>query len=240
MAIGPVQQPGAEPVAKPPTNKPALPTPAPERRIRRQNAFYHISDAEEAPWRAPEGHHPHSDGTHPTRGTPTPERPESPSPPSLHPPASRSRVSDYCGEGDRLPLPNLLSPFRLSAPQGSQPPTHLPAPPLPQASGVPTLPSPEAGALIPALATQPAPTSPTRPLRGEGVLYQAWFSQTPLSGPAPFTFPPHPYTPTMAPTTPPNPLQSLKRKREDAGDSIDGDNASNKKRTRRPSSDDVD
>jgi hypothetical protein len=224
----------------PPTSKPTLPIPAPERRIRRQNAFYHISNAEEGPWKAPGGYHPYRDGTHPTRGRPMPERPASPSPHSLHPPVSRPRVLDSRGEGNHLPSPYSISPFRLPAPQGSQPSLSLSAPPLPQAKGSHTLPLPEA-TITPALPTQPASTPRTRPLRREGAfLHVSWFARTPFRAPGPGIFQPPPYPPTTAPTTPAAPLPSPKRKREDAGDTIDSDEALDKKRARRPSFNDVD
>ena len=229
---------GAGSVVAPPTNKPTRPVPAPERRIRRQNAFYHISNAEEAPWKAPGGYHPHRSGTHPTRGRPTPERPASPSPQPLHPPASRQRVSDSRGDGNHLPPPHPHPPSRLPAQQGSQSSPSLPAPPIPQAKGTPTLPPPETTVTLP---IQPAPTPRTRPLRREGAFYHvSWFARTPYVAPGPGIFQPPPHPPTTAPVTPAAPPPSPKRKREDVGDTIDDEEASDKKRTRRPSTDDVD
>lgn len=234
----------AEPVAKPLTRRPTLPTPAPDRWIRRQGAFYHIAGEEEAPWKKPGGCNPRPDGTHPTRGRPTPGRPASRSPPSIHPPVSHPRVSDSHGEGNHLPSRNLLSPFRLPTPQGSQPsqPSHsLPAPPLPQADGTPTLPLREIGAITPTFPTQLVSTSRTSPLFGEGPLVEMSWFLPPLFralGSGPLQLPP--CFPMTAPTTPVAPNPSPKRKREDTGDALDGDEASDKKRSRRPPSDDVD
>jgi len=227
----------AGPVAKPPTRKPALPTPAPDRRIRRQGAFYHLADEEEAPWKAPGGCNPRPDGTHPTQGRPTPKRPASRSTPSIHPPVSRSSVSDFHDEGNHLPSPNLLSPFRLPASQGSQPSHSLPAPPLPQADGAPTLPPREAGTVTP-VPTQPVSTPRTRPLFGGNALFGiSWIPRTPLRALGPGISLPPPCLPITAPTTPAAHNRSPKRKREDTGDAVDGDEASDKKRARRPPSD---
>ncbi|KAF9654071.1 hypothetical protein BDM02DRAFT_3107313 [Thelephora ganbajun] len=229
---------GAESAVGPPANWPTRPIPAPERRIRRQNAFYHISNAEEAPWRAPGGYHPYCDGTHPTRGRSTPERSAPPSPRSLHPPVSPQRVPDSRGGSDHLSPPDSPSPLRLPAPQESQSSPSLPIPPLPQARGTPTLPLPEATTTLP---SQPAPTPRTRPLRREGAFYHtSWLARAPFRAPGPGIFQPPPYPPTTASTPPAAPLPSPKRKREDTEDSTDGDEASDKKRTRRPSADDVD
>lgn len=230
-------------MAKPLTRKPALPTPAPDRQIRRQGAFYHVP-GEEAPWKAPGGYNPRPDGTHPTYCTSTPERPASRPPPFIHPPVSRPRVSDFHTQGNP-PSRNLLSPFQLLPPQGSQPSHSLPAPPLPQADSAPTLPLREVGAITPAVPTQPVSTSRTHSLFGEGALVGlSFFLQTPFRalGPNPSSgtlqSPPRLLIP--APTTPVTPNPSPKRKREDTGDAIDGDEASDKKRARRPPSDDID
>ena len=224
----------AESVAKPPTRKPALPTPAPNRRIRRQGAFYHLSDEEEAPWKAPGGCNPRPDGTHPTQGRFRAERPALRSPPSVHPPVIRSSVSAFYGDGTHLLSRNLLSPFRLPAPQGSQPSHSLPAPPLPQADSAPTFPLREAGAIIPAIPAQPVSTSHTRPFLWECSLLGI---PTPFRPLGPSIPPPSLCLQITAPTRPTTPNRSPKRKREDTGDVVAGDEASDKKRPRLPPSD---
>ena len=229
----------AESTAKPQASKPTLPIPAPDPRIKRQNALHHTSNAEGAPWKAPRGHNPPHEGAHPTRGRPTPERPASPSSTPLHPSVSSRRVSDSRGEGDHLPPPYSAFQPRLPAPQGSQSSPSPIVPPPPQAEGAPTLPLPEAGTTIPA-PTQPATTSRTRPLRREAAFYHvSLLARAPYRAPGPGIFQPPPYPPTTAPTTPAAPLSSPKRKRGDTGDATDADEALGKKRTRR-SSDDVD
>ena len=242
MATDSVLSPGqsAESATKPQTNRQTIPPPAPGRELKRQNAFYHIPGATESPWKAPGGCHPDRDGKRPTCGTPTPERPESPSPLPHHSPVSRPREPDSRDEDNHLPSPILLSPFRLPTPQGSQPSPSLPAPPLPQASGSPTFPLPEAGAIITTLPTRSTPTPRTHPLHVEGAFCEMWFGRAPFISPGPGFFQPPPFFPLTAPTTPVAAIPSPKRKREDAGDTVDGDQASNKKRARRPSSDDID
>ena len=208
--------------------------PPPERRIRRQNAFYHASDAEEAPWKAPGGYHPPRDDTPSTRGRPTPERPETPSPLSLHPPVSRPRTLDSRGEGSALPPPYSAIPPRHPAPQGSRPSRFLPAPPLPQARGAPPFPPPGVTITTTTLPTQPA-------LGMEGMLCGlSYFAGTALRTPGPSIFRPPPHPPTTASITPAAALPPPKRKRKDAEDTTDGDKALDKKRPRRPPSDDVD
>jgi len=228
----------AESLAKPLTRRPALPTPAPDCRIKKQGAFYHLSDKEEAPWKAPGGRNPRPDGTHPTRGVSTPGWPASRPPPSIHPPVSRSGVTDVRNDGNRLPKRNLLSPFQLAAPRGSQPSHSLPAPPLPQADGAPTLPLREAGAITSALPTQAVSTPHRYSLFGEGTLVGiSLFPPPQYTVLGPGFSPPPSRLPIMAPTTPATPSQSPKRKREYTGDAVDGDEALDKKRARRAPSD---
>lgn len=217
---------GAGLAVGPPVNQPTLPIPAAGRRIRRQNAFYHIPGAEEAPWKVPSDvdYRPFQNGT-PTRGGPTPGRSTSS---SLGPPASSRRESCSHGEGNRPPLPYSVSPFRFPAMQRSHPSTSLTTRPLPQAMGPPTLPA------------RSAPR--TGPLYRDNTLYQvSWFARTPFRAPGSGISQPPPPPPTAVPAVPSTPFPSPKRKREDAGDGKDDGEASDKKRPRRhPSSDDVD
>lgn len=241
MGSTPLPSHASESLVGPRANKPALPALASERRIKRQNAFYHVSNAEEGPWKAPGGYYPHRDDTHLTRGRPMPERPISQSPSSIHPPVSRRHVLGSPGEGNHLLPPYSASRFRLPAPQGSRSSPSLSTSPLPQAKGAPTLPLPEATTTITTFLTQQAPTSRTPPLRKEGAFYHvSWFTRTPFRTPGPGVSQPPPYPPTTAPSASTTPLSSPKRKREDAGDTIDGDEALDKKRTRHPSPDGVD
>ena len=180
----------------------------------------------EAPWTAPGGHRPHHDGAHPTQDSPAPER------------RASLRTQDSRGEGNHLPPPYSPPPLRLVTQQGSQS-CSLPAPPVPQANGAP--PPPEATATRPTRPVQPTPTPRARPLRREGTFYHvSWFSQTPFMAPGPGVFRPPPNPPTTVPTTPAAPIPAPKRKRKDSGNPTGGDEASHKKRSRRPSNDDVD
>lgn len=69
---------GTEPTAVLRTNTRTRQTLDPKRRIRRHNAFYHISNAEEPPWTAPGGYHPYRDGGHPSPDRPASKRPAHP------------------------------------------------------------------------------------------------------------------------------------------------------------------
>jgi len=227
-------QQGAKPAVVPPTKKRTRPIPAPERRIKRQNAFYHISNAEEGPWKAPGGYHPNRDGTHPTREPrPAPERPTPPASSSLHQHVSRPRASGSRGEGNRLPPPYSLFPPRPPAPQQSQASPSLPAPPLPQAMSTRTL------ALLKAATTLPTQPAPIPRREGPSLYTQWWFARTQPVAPGPGTPQSRPYPPTTAHITPADPPPSPKRKREDAEDATDDEKALVKKRSRRPS-DDID
>lgn len=190
------------------------------RRIKREPAFYHLSNEEEAPWKAPGGYYPHQDDT---QGNPTDEWPANQSSPSLHPLVLGQRIPDSCHEGNRLP-PVLYSPQ-----QGSQS-SSLPAPP----QGVSNLPPIETLLGLPPITFPPLPTPRIRPLRREPAFYHI----SPIAGaqsvaPGPDIFQLPLYPPTAASTTPAAPLPSLKREREDVEDDIDGDELSNKKRPRR-------
>lgn len=207
---------GAGPIAKASTSKPPLPIPASGRQIKRQDAFYHISNAEGAPWKAPGGHHPYHNSAYPAHGNPTPGRPAFTSPHSLQSPLSVSCVEFSYGNGEAVTLipdvPMPLSQF------GSTPA---------QVMSAPTLPPTRVTTII----TQPAHNLHPRPLRREGAFNG--LAQAPFRAPGPGISQPPPYPPTMAPTTPAAPTPPPKRKREDAGDTTDGDKALDRKRTRR-------
>lgn len=194
-------------------------------------AFYHPSNEEEAPWKVSGCYHPYWDSTSPTRGKPTAEWPACPSSLPLHPPVPCQRVSDSYDEANRLPPLHSPPLFRLPAQQGSQS-SSIPAPPRP------TLPPIEAILSLPPFTTQPLPISRTRLLR-RGPVFHHVSPTAPFVAPGPGIFQPPPYPPMTAPTASATPLPSPKRKREDAGDEVDDDEASDKKRPRRPSADRV-
>ena len=88
---------------------------------------------------------------------------------------------------------------------------------------------------LPPLTFPPAPTPNTRLLGREPAFYHiSSIAGTPFVTPGPGIFQPPPYPSRTAPLPPP------KRKRVDDGDVIDDDEALDKKRSRRPSTDDVD
>jgi len=223
---------GVESTMEPRPSIQTRPIPAPERRVRRRNAFYHISNAEEAPWKAPGGYHPCHDDTRTTQGKKfIAKRPASPSSPSL-------RVPDSPGKGNHLPPPYSPPSLRLP-PLRASATSSLPTPPPPQERI--TLPPFAAVAALSTLPILPAPTPRTRPLHMEGAFYHlSWFERTPFTAPGPGIFRPPPRVPTPMPTASPAFLSSPKRKREDVEDTLDSDEASDKKRARRPSTDDID
>ncbi|KAF9793039.1 hypothetical protein BJ322DRAFT_1032674 [Thelephora terrestris] len=204
-----------------PTRKPGHLTPAPERLIRRQNAFYHISDAEVPPWKIPGGYYPYHYSTDPTFGRITPEQPASAPPVSLHPPIVQHRALDPRNGRDTLPSPDSPSLSPLPPPQEFQSLSS-------ETRGIFT----EAPATFGTLTTQPASTPRTHLLRGESAFsYASRLSQPQFVAPGHSNLqsPPHPLTLTS--NTPAVPTSSPKRKREDAEH---GDEASDKKRTRSP------
>ena len=225
-----------ESTMEPRPSTPTRPIVAPERRIRRRNAFYHISNAEEAPWKAPGGYYPYHDGTRTTRGKKiTAKRPASPSPPSLHPPVSHQRVPNSPGEGDHSPPPQSPPSLRLPPLRISEF-SSFPNPPPPQERI--TLPPFAAVAALSTLPILPAPTPRIRPLDREGgFCHLSWLERAPFKAPGPGIFQPPPRVPTPMPTTSPAFLSSPKRKREDVEDTLDSDEASDKKRAHRPSTD---
>ena len=208
----------------PATGRPNHLAPATEQPIRRQNAFYHISNAEDSPWKAPGGYYPLHHGTNPTLGRTTPEQPASPPLAPLHPPGLGHRSH---GGGDTSSSSSSPSLPSLPHSQESQPL-------LSETRGIATKAAPTLGTGT----TQPAPSP--RPLRREDAFcHVSWLSQPPFVSPGPSTFQSPPTPPTTTSTTPAA-LNSLpKRKREDAEDAENGDEASDKKRIRRPSADDV-
>lgn len=224
---------GAEPAVEPQISTPDLPTPLLERRIRREHAFCHTPNTEEAPWKALGGYHPYRHGTHPTQDRPIPEWPASPFSLSLNLPPLRHGVSDSRDEGNRLPAPCPLPPLRLLVQQG-----YLR---LPHAQGAPALPPPAATTTLPAFNIRPVQTLRSYPSHREGEIGESlWFPQPPFVVPNPGIFQPLPCPPKMVPTASAAFLSPQKRKREDVGGVIDDEEASDKKHPRRPSTYDVD
>lgn len=210
---------GTSSVVVPPTNGQTRPAPPPERMIKREPAFYHVSNKAKDPWRAPGGYYPGSDGTHPTHGRCTHQRPPSSTTVSLNPLVSRHGVSDAHGGSGNLPSP---SPSGLPASQQHQ------QCPFPVGCAFPVV----------TTTTQTTSISSAYPvLTSSGVMWLP--SQPSLVAPNSSISQPPPYPPTTA-TGAAASTPSPKRKREDAGDNVDSDEASDEKRFRRSSRSDVD
>lgn len=90
------------------------------------------------------------------------------------------------------------------------------------------------------LSIQPSPNPHVHPQRREGAIYCVpWPPQGSFVVPGPAFQSPH-YPPMTAPTTPTIKISSPKHKREDTGDTMDGDKTPDRKRNRRLPADDID